>query len=155
MGAFDSFNETLANMVLGVLGKQNDAALARLAALHAARSVKPDSDVDDRITLANYILTGAADLPEASENPYPFTSGDALVLGPEIFVGQNEDGDDVICWQGVNFVRQPQAEPLTGVVGPDPAFGPVDEEDEEIDREREPAPSAGTRWAGRRGGQSG
>lgn len=171
MAAFDQFDKILADTVIAAIGP---VGAARLAALNAARSTMPDADVYDRIRLARYILTGSEEAPEVERvmnsagetvavyvgdtseirhvERYPHPSGDTLVLGPEIFVGQNEDGDDVICWQGVNFVRQ--SEPMTGVVGPDPAFGPADEEqDDEIDREREPAPSAGTRWAGRRGRQ--
>jgi len=34
---------------------------------------------------------------------YPHESGDCLVLGPEIFVSLDRE---VICWQGVNYVRQ-------------------------------------------------
>lgn len=116
---------------------------------------------------------------------YPFASGDVLVLGPEIFAGFEEGNPNlprpdapgvVINWRGVNFVRQEleeteEPQTLTGVVppkpdlvGPDPEFGPVSDEDQtdevagatptvaEVAGEREPAPSAGNRWLGRRGG---
>lgn len=158
MGVLTEFNEKLADLVGNMIG---DEGKKRLSGLYAARSAKPDTDVYDQVRLARYILTGSEDPPEvtriqtadgrtvaeisAQEKAYPYPSGDVLVLGPEIFVSQNEDGNDVICWQGVNFVRQP--EPLTGVVGPDPAFVA----EPEIDTSREPAPSSGTGWLGRRG----
>lgn len=176
--AFDSFNDKLADLVVGMLGKE---ASQRLAALHAARSAMPDADVYDRIRLARYILTGNEEAPAPPDyedvqnmagetvirmekrtqtEDYPFQSGNVLVLGPEIFVGEDDNGDDVICWQGVNFVRQQPQEALTGVVGPDPAFEEAlkaaqDQEPappEDIP-EREPAPSAGTHWRGLRGGR--
>jgi hypothetical protein len=34
---------------------------------------------------------------------YPYPDGNVLVLGPEVFVS---DDERVICWQGVNYVRQ-------------------------------------------------
>jgi hypothetical protein len=98
---------------------------------------------------------------------FPFPSGDVLVLGPEVFAS-TPDGpqrDTVINWAGVNFVpqdpgffsaverEQERQEAMTGVVGPDPAFDPADAKTvEEVAGEREPAPSAGRLWTGRRGG---
>lgn len=34
---------------------------------------------------------------------YPFQYGDLMVLGPEVFA--DKDGR-IICWHGVNYVRQ-------------------------------------------------
>lgn len=42
------------------------------------------------------------DLTLASER-YPRQDGDFTILGPEIFTDQT---GDVICWKGVNYVRQ-------------------------------------------------
>jgi hypothetical protein len=44
---------------------------------------------------------------------------------------------------------------MTGVVGPDPEFeAALAAEETPVDTTREPAPSAGKRWAGRRGGST-
>ena len=98
---------------------------------------------------------------------FPFPSGDVLVLGPEVFAStiHGPQRDTVINWSGVNFVpqdpgffsaverEQERQEAMTGVVGPDPAFDPADAKTvEEGAGEREPAPSAGRLWTGRRGG---
>jgi hypothetical protein len=102
---------------------------------------------------------------------FPFPSGDMLVLGPEVFAS-TPDGpqrDTVINWAGVNFVPQDstifsmtqedreraEQQAMTGVVGPDPEFeAALAAEETPVDTTREPAPSAGKRWAGRRGGST-
>jgi hypothetical protein len=102
---------------------------------------------------------------------FPFPSGDVLVLGPEVFAS-TPDGpqrDTVINWAGVNFVPQDstifsmtqedreraEQQAMTGVVGPDPEFeAALAAEETSVDTTREPAPSAGKRWAGRRGGST-
>lgn len=186
MGVVEDFSQQLAEHVVGKIG---DAGQRRLSALVAARTVMPDADVYDRIRLARYILTGCEEEPappdyedvknlagetvirlekRTQDEDYPFASGDVLVLGPEIFASTEAPYDDgaVINWRGRNFVPQQESEAVTGVVGPDPEFGPVpDAEDadmqamappqtvEEVAGEREPAPSAGRLWAGRRGGR--
>lgn len=159
MGAFETFNENLANIVVGAIGPEGQQ---RLAALISARSAMPNSDVYDRIRLARYVLTGSENepaLPEVEEvknvaggtvvrmekrtqtEDYPFPSGEVMVLGPEIFASSPAPYDEgvVINWRGRNFV------PKQELAGPDPAF-------EEAVAEREPAPSAGEHWQGRRGG---
>lgn len=177
----EAFGEQMAVQVVGKLG---EAGQARLAALHAANSAMSNADVYDRVRLARYILTGSEtqssppDVEDvknlagetvirlekrAQTEDYPFTSGDVLVLGPQIFASTPAPTQHtVINWQGINFVpqdpgffaAQERERAKTEVVGPDPAFGPADEEeDDEVNRDREPAPSAGTRWAGRRGRQ--
>jgi hypothetical protein len=167
MSLFDQVTENLAALVAD---KMSDAAQQRVSALLCVRTVMPDADVYDRIRLANYILTGSDEIETEGDQveietfdgekirlekrtqteDYPFESGDVLVLGPEIFANTpgGPDEDTVINWRGVNFAPQNEVTAavlppgaMTGVVGPDPAF----------DQAREPAPSAGTRWAGRRG----
>jgi hypothetical protein len=142
MSLFDQVTENLAALVAD---KMSDAAQQRVSALLCVRTVMPDADVYDRIRLANYILTGSDEIETEGDQ-----SGDVLVLGPEIFANTpgGPDEDTVINWRGVNFAPQNEVTAavlppgaMTGVVGPDPAF----------DQAREPAPSAGTRWAGRRG----
>lgn len=183
VNVFEQFNEVMATRVVGRLG---EAGQARLAALYAARSAMPDSDVYDRIRLARYILTGSEGEPAPPDyenvtnmagetvirmekrtqtEDYPFTSGDVLVLGPEIFASTQNgpQRDTLISWAGVNFVPQDpgffsavqrEQEAMAGVVGPDPEFeAALAAEETPVDTAREPAPSAGTRWAGRRGKQ--
>jgi hypothetical protein len=154
---FDRFHEALAQQVATML--TNDQAM-RLAALHAARSAMPEAGVSERIALSQYILTGTEYEPAEPDDPevvirlekrtqtedYPFRSGDVLVLGPQIY-SNTVDGpaeNTVINWQGENFVPQ-RLSPLTGVVGPDPDFAAAS-------AEKEPAPSSGAGWRGRRGG---
>lgn len=36
---------------------------------------------------------------------YPYEDGEVLVLGPEIFMAEDDQGNPVICWQGENYVR--------------------------------------------------
>jgi hypothetical protein len=167
-----------------VLDRLSEDAKERLAALHAASGVWSEADVYDRIRLARFILTGSEnesavqdEVPTLVTGPpaiieqirlekrtqtedYPFRSGDVLVLGPQIF-SSTIDGpaeNTVINWRGENFVPQRDQAPLTGVVGPDPAFEAALKASQDREPappedipEREPAPSSGQHWAGRRG----
>jgi hypothetical protein len=166
MGVIADLQRGLAEHVVGLL---DGDAKRRLAALHAASGVWTDADVYDRLRMARWILTGSEDEPappdyaevttlggekirlekRAQTEDYPFFSGDVLVLGPQIYASNDDPRPDtVISWRGVNFVPQPgffsdESQGLTGVVGPDPEF--------EKALEREPAPSEGQGWRGRRG----
>jgi len=136
--AFEQFDKLLAESVIARLGEEGSK---RLAALHAARSAMPDADVYDRIRLARYILTGFEDAPEMMTVRTADGSVHAVYAEPQDRV------------EGVMPGEEPQEDPqpLTGVVGPDPAFEKLVEESEEQVPEREPAPSEGTGWLGRRG----
>lgn len=176
MGLMDGLVQSLASQLAGQLSEE---AKTRVAGLMAARSTMVASDVYDHIRLARFILTGHEDEPERemievrtvgggtiqypAQPTYPYESGDVLVLGPEIFSSTTGGPAEntVISWQGENFVPQRDPEPLTGVVGPDPEFGPVPEQTdsvaettqtvEDVADGSEPAPSAGANWVGRRG----
>lgn len=43
------------------------------------------------------------------KQPYPYNEGDVNVLGPEIFASTDES---VICWKGVNYIKQDRAEQM-------------------------------------------
>jgi hypothetical protein len=135
----DRFADSLAGQVAGLLPEE---ARQRLAALHAARSAMPTADVYERILLSRYILTGSQDEPEVPESPFPFRSGNQLVLGPEIFASTEAPYDEgvVLCWRGRNFVPQ------------------LDDNDDEPEPTRHididpqaPAPMSGAHWRGHRG----
>lgn len=58
----------------------------------------------EKLIIAPPVAGGEDWLPEAAPAViYPFADGDTMVLGPEIFA--SADGA-VICWRGVNYVRQ-------------------------------------------------
>jgi ribosomal protein S11 len=57
------------------------------------------------LLLASTIVTAVRDVAKAKHQSaqYPRRDGDFTVLGPEIFTDRT---GDVICWKGVNYVRQ-------------------------------------------------
>lgn len=58
-------------------------------------------DIGDLIRLADWILSGE------SEPLYPYTSGEVVILGPELFVNLDST---TICWKGQNFYSAPFGE---------------------------------------------
>lgn len=87
----------------GPLSSLSDEQRVRVAALNMAKPLIAEKgllgtgkapDISDLIRLANWILEG-------EEGPlYPFTSGDVLVLGPEVTVGV--DGGTIV-WRGSRY----------------------------------------------------
>lgn len=58
------------------------------------------------LILATSIVTALRETAQAKHKAariYPHRDGDHTALGPEIFTDQ---AGDVICWKGVNYVRQ-------------------------------------------------
>lgn len=51
------------------------------------------------------------DMPVFQRQYYPYDEGDVTVLGPEIFVGKDEKGREVISWKGDNYI---EADSYTG-----------------------------------------
>lgn len=45
--------------------------------------------------------------PEQTRASYPYKDGDVTVLGPEVFVS---DDETVICWRGENYYRRSPSE---------------------------------------------
>jgi hypothetical protein len=140
----DEFAAELARQVAQSL---DEAAKVRMSALFATRSVMPEADVYDRVRLARYIVTGNEELTSQESQGY------TVELGGETFTQAQWDAVQVYC-AGTNAAAEEDSEPdpgpdpdpaaLTGVVGPDPEF-------EAVLEGREPAPSVGRGWLGRRG----
>lgn len=161
----NSIDDLFTDVVSQFMQHLAPTAVQRVAALAAARGVMPDADVEDRIRLAHFVLTGSGEFPDQEEiqklevrtmsseaiplrpKAYPYDSGDALVLGPEIFANtkMGPAENTVICWQGVNFVPQ-HNQPEDSKTDED-----EDEDEEAPDFGAEPAPIAGAHWRGRRG----
>jgi cytochrome oxidase Cu insertion factor (SCO1/SenC/PrrC family) len=62
------------------------------------------------LLFASSIVTALSDVAQAKHKAarsYPRQDGEVTVLGPEIFTDQ---AGDVICWKGVNYVRQESKE---------------------------------------------
>lgn len=114
-----SFMDTLLEMTAQALtASLTEEQRQRGVALMVAKSARPETDAIDQIQLANYLVTGSAVLPEPQEDPYPHASGDATVLGPQIFASTSEPrGNTVINWKGANFVPQPDPGGYTTEIG--------------------------------------
>jgi hypothetical protein len=135
----DSLVDSVSTQVAGVLPVE---ARQRVSALLTVRAVMPDADAADRILLARYIVTGRE---IETEDPYPHSSGDVTVLGPQIISTTTAPAENtVINWQGENFVPQrDHGETVEEAVAD--ALSPPDLSGAES------AASEGRGWQGRRG----
>ena len=92
------------------LGHLRREALGGDRDLHQGRRRAVGADRGRILDLILYLflllgLNEDEDMPVFQRQYYPYDEGDVTVLGPEIFVGKDEKGREVISWKGDNYIE--------------------------------------------------